>query len=74
MVHLIKQAKPLSTFAKYSLTFGVYFVFFAYGLGYSIVSPTLLTLRDQLTVSFPFVSYGVLLRSFSFCIGSLIGE
>lgn len=71
---VIKDNVTLSTFAKYALTFGVYFCFFAYGLGYSIVSPVLLTLCDQLGSSFEEVSRGVLLRSFSFCIGSLIGE
>lgn len=68
------REKSLSMVAKYTLTFGVYFVFLAYGLGYSIVSPTLLALCEQLSVSFASISHGILLRSFSFCIGSLIGE
>lgn len=74
MGQLVAENTSLSLFAKYALTFGVYFCFFAYGLGYSIVSPVLLTLCDQLNVTFQAVSHGVLLRSFSFCIGSLIGK
>ena len=70
----IRGENYFSTLSKYALTLGVYFNFFAHGLAYSMISLVLLTLRDQLNVEYTQVNYGVLLRSFTFCVGSLLGK
>jgi FHS family Na+ dependent glucose MFS transporter 1 len=56
---------------KYILTFAVYFCYFTYGLGFSIIGPTLLDIAELVRSSFHEVSFGVVSRSASYCAGAL---
>ena len=56
---------------KYILTFAVYFCYFTYGLGFSITGPTLLDVAELVRSSFHEVSFGVVSRSATYCVGAL---
>jgi len=56
---------------KYTLTFAVYFCYFTYGLGFSIIGPTLLDVAELTRSSFHQVSLGVVSRSATYCAGAL---
>ena len=62
---------PVTRRLKYILTFAVYFCYFTYGLGFSIIGPTLLDVAELVRASFHEVSFGVVARSATYCAGAL---
>lgn len=56
---------------KLILTFSCYFSYFAFAFAFYIVSPTLLDIKENVNSTFQDVSYGIVVRSTTYCFGAL---
>lgn len=59
---------------KLILTASCYFSYFSFAFGFYIVSPTLMDIEENVGSTFQEVSYGIVVRSSTYCLGALFSK